>query len=464
MTELIFHHEASRLPQAAPGVIPVLMYGAGPPGQGCGSIGGPVRTAVRRLGVGVPECAHDFLTIAMAVTAADTFVSRETAEGQTEAADGWTRDLRLRIPLENPAPWQPIRPLLEEALRFLSADMWTLEFLSNGPCRPPPMRRGARIKLDGHDGACLFSGGLDSAIGVLDLLSAGRRPILVSHSYRGDAGMQERVWGQLPVDVSRFAANAHPTSDLGYTNDVQMRTRSFNFLAYGTLVAATLAQRGLVQEPAELILPENGLIALNPPLTARRIGALSTRTTHPHFLGLMRRLLDEVGLPVKITTTPYDLRTKGEMLQKCADQATLAQIAAKTVSCGKWKRTGRQCGKCVPCIIRRASFHAAGMRDLTPYEPDNQNLAAVLPRKEDADDLMALALAANRLATTDIARWVGRTGPLPRDTNMRQALLDVAHRGMSEVKDYLTSLGLIPCASLPSISTVTSTSILTPSP
>lgn len=446
MTELIFHHEASQIPQAAPGVIPVLMYGARSPGQGCASIGGPVRAAIRRLGVQVPERAHDFLTIAMAVTAADTFVSRKTTEGQAEAADGWTRDLRLRVPLENPVPWLPVRPLLEEALRFLSGDMWALEFAPNGPRRPTPLRRGARIKLHGHDGACLFSGGLDSAIGVLDLLSAGRKPILVSHSYRGDAEKQEWVWGQLPGKVSRFAANAHPTSDLGYTNDVQMRTRSFNFLAYGTLVAATLTQRGLVQEPAELILPENGLIALNPPLTARRIGALSTRTTHPHFLGLMQRLLDEVGLPVRITT-PYALRTKGEMLRECADQATLMRISDKTVSCGKWKRTGKQCGKCVPCIIRRASFHAAGMQDLTSYEPDNQNLGAVLSRKEAADDLMALALAARRLPTTDVARWVGRTGPLPIDTGSRQALLDVTYRGMSEVRDYLTSLGLIPCAS-----------------
>nr|WP_281362437.1 7-cyano-7-deazaguanine synthase [Azospirillum melinis] len=222
-----------------------------------------------------------------------------------------------------------------------------------------------------------------------------------------------------------------------------MRTRSFNFLAFGALVAATLAQRELVPEPVDLIVPENGLIALNPPLTARRIGALSTRTTHPHFLGLVQRLFDELGLPVRITN-PYAKKTKGEMLRGCADQATLVRIARETVSCGKWKRTGKQCGKCVPCLIRRASFHAAGMRDPTPYEPTNRDLAAVLPREEAADDLMALVLAAGRLPTTDVARWVGRTGPLPTDMAERQALLDVAQRGMAEVEDYLNSLGLIP--------------------
>ncbi|QCO00600.1 hypothetical protein D3093_35395 (plasmid) [Azospirillum argentinense] len=372
----------------------------------------------------------------MAVTAADTFADRG------EAPDGWSRDLRLQIPLANPAPWVPLRTLLEEALRFLSGDQWTFEFLRGGPQRPALQRRGNRIRLRGHDGACLFSGGLDSAVGVLDLLAAGRRPVLVSHSYRCDAERQERVWAQLPERVSRFAANANPQSKLGIANDVQMRTRSFNFIAYGVLVAATLAQHRMAVAPVDLFVPENGLIALNPPLTTRRIGALSTRTTHPHFLKLMQRLLDLLEIPVRISN-PYALRTKGEMIRGCADHSTLAQVAHDTVSCGKWKRPRKQCGKCVPCLIRRASFHASGMADRTPYDPVSQNLAAVLPMGEAADDLMAMVLAARQLPTANIARWVPLSGPLPMDRAERDALLDVARRGMAEVRAYLTSIGLI---------------------
>ena len=103
-----------------------------------------------------------------------------------------------------------------------------------------------------------------------------------------------------------------------------------------------------------------------------------------------------------------------------------------------------QCGKCVPCIIRRASFHAAAAQDLTPYEPDNRDLATVLPRGEAADDLMALVLAVSRMPTTDVGRWVRRTGPLPISIDETQVLLDVARRGMTEVGNYLTSLGLTP--------------------
>lgn len=442
MIDFAFHHDSRRLPRPSSGIIPVLMYGAAPPSRQTGSIGGPVRAAVRRLGVRVPERAHDLLTVAMAVTAADTFANRETPEGQKQASDGWTRDLRLRIPLENPAPWQSLRPLLEEALRFLSGDLWTLEFQSGGPRRPVPMCRGRRTRLQGHDGVCLFSGGLDSTIGTLNLLANGHRPVLVSHSYRGDAARQQWIWSRLPSRVTRFAANAHPESKLGCPNDVQMRTRSFNFLAYGALIAATLGQRRGVDEPVDLYVPENGLIALNPPLTSRRIGALSTRTTHPHFISIMRRLMDELNLPVRISN-PYHRSTKGEMLASCADQETLARVARETVSCGKWKRKREQCGKCVPCIVRRASFHAAGMQDPTSYESNNRDLAAVISREEAADDLMAMVLAASRLPSTNIARWVARTGPITSDEVERQALLEVVSRGMEEARNYLKSVGLI---------------------
>ncbi|WP_454021156.1 Qat anti-phage system QueC-like protein QatC [Azospirillum sp. Marseille-Q6669] len=436
MTEIICHHDAAQLPVGGPSIVPTLMYGRRPPRAGTASIGGPVCAAVRRLGVPAHRCAFDLLTVAMAVTAADTFVDRRAS------ADGWARELSLRVPLADPAPWRPIPPLLEEALRFLSGDLWTIEFLPGGPDRPIPQSRGRLTSLAGHDSVSLFSGGLDSAIGVLDLMARGRKPVLVSHSYRGDAERQGIVGARLPIAVSRFAAVANPLSKLDDPNDVQMRTRSFNFLAYGALVAATMAERRIAPAPVELFVPENGLIALNPPLTARRIGALSTRTTHPHFLNLMQRILDTLAIPVRITN-PYSLNTKGEMLRGCANQAILGTVAKRTVSCGKWKRTGMQCGKCVPCLIRRASFHAAEMADTTDYDPDGQNLAAVMTREDARDDLVAMVLAANRLPTADFARWVPQAGPLPTDRAERDALLDVARRGMAEVRAYLTSIGLI---------------------
>lgn len=436
VTDLIFHHEADQLRSQATTGIPVLMYGSRPPARGTCSIGGPVRAAVRRLGAPVSRTGFDLLTIAMAVTAADTFVDK------AEADDGWARDLRLFIPIADPQLWQPAIPLLQQALHFLSGDIWEIILLPDGPRQLKSQNRGHITVMAGHDCVSLFSGGMDSGIGALNLLAGGRRPLLISHAYRGDSEKQIIVRDHLPVEVSRFAAVANPVSLTGRKTDVQMRTRSFNFLAYGALVGATLAQLRVTGRPAELFVPENGLIALNPPMTARRIGALSTRTTHPHFLALFQQIMDAVGLPVRVEN-PYALQTKGEMLSGCLDQANLKILAARTVSCGKWKRTHQQCGKCVPCIIRRASFHAARMPDGTPYHSSGMDLTSVIRDANARDDLMAMVLAVRRLPTEDVAKWVRQSGPLPFNRQSRDDLFGVASRGMGEVRNYLLSLGLL---------------------
>lgn len=435
MKNIIFHHEAAQLPLGRDNKIPVLMYGRSPPRYGSGSIGGPVLSAVRRMGLLAHAHAFDLLTIAMAVTAADTFVDR------AQSADGWAREFHLFVPIGNPAAWNATTPILEEALNFLSGDVWKITLQEGGPTPPIPQARGNLTDISRSDCASLFSGGLDSTIGALDLISQGRTPVLISHSYRGDADRQRVVRTALPVQLAQFSAVATPRSNTDGANDVQMRTRSFNFLAYGTLVAATMA--GKLEEGAvQLFVPENGLIALNPPLTFRRIGSLSTRTTHPYFLGLMQRVLDEVAIPVQISN-PYALATKGEMIRKCRDQPTLKHIAYQTVSCGKWKRTNKQCGKCVPCLIRRASFHAAQLADKTPYASGGLDLTALLVGDLPKDDLMAMILASNRLVSANMRRWVPLAGPLPDTRTERDALLHVAERGIAEVKQFLMHENLI---------------------
>lgn len=431
MIEICFHHDPDRLPHESQGLIPVLMYGRRPPRDGSCSIGGPVHAAIRRLGVPVDSKAFDFLTIAMAVTAADTFVNREHC-----AADGWSREFRLRIPLFDPAPWMPILPLLEKALHFLSGDQWSIELLPDGLGTPVPQRRGRLTQLAGHDCVSLFSGGLDSAIGVLDLIADGKRPVLVSHSYRGDAKHQRIVNSLLPVECSRFCAVANPLSRLESLNDVQMRTRSFNFMAYGTLVAATMASHHVVHSPVDLFVPENGLIALNPPLTPRRIGSLSTRTTHPYFISFVQQMLHAVNIPVSISNM-YAKKTKGEMIAQCSDSASLSRVAKNTVSCGKWKRDHKQCGCCVPCLIRRAAFHSVGMQDDTDYSDKGRVLSRVLRNEIARDDLLAMMLATRRLHSTDVRQWVAQAGPLPYERAERDDLVDVVRRGMVEVSNYL---------------------------
>lgn len=434
MNQLIFASDERRLARPTSTRIPTLLYGSMPPEPGTGAIGGPIMKEVSRLGLVADETAFDFMTLALAVTAGDTFADR------AQAADGWARHIELHVPLSNPDPWYTAVPLLEEALGFLSGDLWRIEIADGGQEPPEPKKKDVISTLD-HDCVALFSGGLDSTIGALDLVAEGRRPVLVSHAYSGDKAVQASVHARLPGRLSQFAPSAYPRASTGRARDVQMRTRSLNFLAFGALVGATMVRYGITNAPVDLHVPENGLIALNPPLTARRTGALSTRTTHHHYLELVQAILDTVGIPVRINNR-YRHQTKGEMIAGCKNPSILRRVAFDTVSCGKWKRSWTQCGKCVPCIIRRASFEAGGMRDRTPYG-QYADLGATLASGKGHDDVLAMILAARSLQTANMAQWIAKTGPLPLDRSQRDPLIQVAIRGLAEVHSFLHNQGLL---------------------
>jgi hypothetical protein len=374
----------------------------------------------------------DFLSIAMAVTAADTFVLRD------DTFNRWNREIEVVLPLAEPAKWQSVQHELESTLLFLSGDTWHFKFEPGGVWPPPNdliRRRIDVIDLSKADCVALFSGGLDSAIGVRDLLRSEARPLLVSHAPRGDADHQNRVASLLPGQCQRMSVNTYPT--MRGLDDDSMRTRSFQFLALAAMACQTLAAfRG--RTTAKLYICENGLIALNAPLTPRRLGSLSTRTAHPRFLSGLQAIWDAVGIPAEIKN-PYAFKTKGEMVAAYASDADFPHFVGETVSCGKWKRRNQQCGRCVPCLIRRASLYAAGVSDPTPYEFDD--LASVMSDANSRDDLIAVQSAILRLRTELPRRWVLRAGPLPADSSQRNNYFDVAARGMGELEAFLRSEG-----------------------
>jgi hypothetical protein len=430
VTRILFHAKRESVPSQPDGDIHVWLYGPSPPYPHVGTVGSQAMKAAARLMLRPSAAAIDLLSIAMAVTAADTFVLR------ADAATGWSRSFDIVLPLANPAPWMAVRPLLQETLRFLSSDTWQFEFTEGGP-QPPSdavvRSRRRVVDLSKTDCVSLFSGGLDSAIGALDLLDRKRRPILVSHASAGDAKKQDAVAGMLPASCERMSVNTYPT--WSGVDDDSMRTRSFQFLALGVLAGEAIAKFRSSSE-VELFVCENGLIALNPPLTPRRIGSHSTRTAHPYFLTNFQNILNSVGLPVVIVN-PYRYSTKGEMAKPHAAQSGFRAFASTTVSCGKWKRRNQQCGRCVPCLIRRASLHAANIVDDTDYQyPD---LISVMSDEEGRDDLVAVQAALVRGPIGELQ--VISAGPLPTNRADRLAYIAVAQRGMGELRSYLAAEG-----------------------
>ena len=389
----------------AAGVLPITLYQPG--NIDMSGLGGRLTHTVKKLPRQPTTRAWDFLSIALAVYAADRFVLRR------DFADGWTRVIELKVEVVDPIPWIAQAGQFAAALRFLTGDIWHLQFLPGG--EPCPVFQGA---LTDRDCACLFSGGMDSLLGAMELLESGRRPYLVSQASPKEGQYQTYLANQLGLDNEHFEGKVIEKGNPPY--EPSSRGRSILFFAYGALAACGLG--------GDLYVPENGLISVNPPLTRRRIGSLSTRTTHPYFIEALQHIFDAVDLRVRIIN-PFQLKTKGEMLRGCR-HPLIGRLAKHSYSCGKGKRLNMHCGRCVPCLIRRASFKHAAMPDAIGY------YAADLRMHENAthDDVLAARQAVAQLQSRNFGRWAAESGPLPSDPIQRAGLIGVVERGLLELK------------------------------
>jgi hypothetical protein len=392
-----------------------------------GSAGAAIGDVLRRRHL-VPEPrALDFLSLALGVTAADLAGHRD------KSPDGWTRDFDLVVAVGDAPFWNTQTAPLQRLLQFLTTDRWRLTFVPGAkyPNGPQALLR------PNHDSIVLVSGGLDSFIGALDLVQEGLCPLAVSQSVRGDAKKQRSLTAAVGGDIGHLQLN-HNAKVPNPENPPTQRGRSIAFFSYGTLAATTL-QRYVEGETIPLFVCENGFISINPPLTGLRLGSLSTRTSHPVVLALLQQIVVAAGLRVRFEN-PYALRTKGEMLLGSSRQEELKTYAHTTTSCGRFKRFGyRHCGRCVPCLIRRAAFHAWSVPDQTHYV--HANLAVDDAENARSDDVRALAMAVAEVADVGLDNWLGVALSSPLIHNGVQ-LRDVLARGLNELERFIQTFDI----------------------
>lgn len=392
-----------------------------------GSVGAAVKLAIARSKLSPAPRAWDLLSLALAV------VSSDLAGRRKRSPDGWTREFDLTVSVVDAKFWNANAGAVEKLLQYLTTDIWKIRFIEGG-IFPKPDRTQT---LPDEDCVVLLSGGLDSYIGAIDLVSAGKKPYAVSQIVRGDGEKQSSFAAELGSGLRHFQVNHNATVPNPETPSSQ-RARSIIFLAYGVLVATTLSRYHSGEE-VTLYVCENGFIAINPPLTGGRIGSLSTRTTHPVVLSLFQQLLDAAGLRVRVVN-PYRFKTKGEMLKECADQVLLEAHAFQTTSCGRFKQYGyKHCGRCVPCLVRRAAFYAWKGEDLTFYKFADLSL-----NDEDHagfDDVRSALIGIAECGEVGISRWLGATlsSGLVED---KEELKRTVERGLGELRSLLTSLSI----------------------
>jgi hypothetical protein len=368
--------------------------------------------------------------------AAGIYCGDRTVEREPQP-DGWTRTLRAEVPAADPEAW--VQAGWAATLGFLTGDTWSIRARS---ARPAP---AATAGLD-VDAVSLFSGGLDSLCGVIDLLEEdpGRRLLLVGHHEGGQASSAQRdlyaalakVYGER-VQLRRLFCRPAPPDDaqaqpLPDQHERSTRSRSLLF------IAAALSAASAIGQQVPVYVPENGWIGLNVPLTRARTGSASTRTTHPHFLTQLAGACRTIGIDNPIIN-PYRLQTKGEMLAACRNPKLLARLAPVSVSCShpetpRWRdRPQGNCGYCLPCLVRRASLARIRRDRGDQYAWDALNDPELLdPGQRTGADLRALVLGVNP-HRDELA--IVRNAPLPAGEH--QAHLLLWRRGTAEIRDWL---------------------------
>jgi len=138
-------------------------------------IGGSL-DGLAKIGIFPSEVGVDLLVFAAHVQAADTRISRAS-----ESQDAGTREIRLVVPVSDPARWNAAIPVLQRILNFLTGDRWTVGFRPRpGGFQRTVSKKPAQLIPAPFDSLALFSGGLDSLIGAIDALEHGQTPLLIS--------------------------------------------------------------------------------------------------------------------------------------------------------------------------------------------------------------------------------------------------------------------------------------------
>ena len=333
----------------------------------------------------ISEEAYGLLFLSAIVYAIDRSVDR-----YKYSVDGWSREFDVEFTLPTHIKFQEISEDINRMLSFLTGDYWHCKFVAEASINYPLFE--STTYYDDITQVNLFSGGMDSLIGAIDYLASTSDGYLYlsSHYDKFMGGPKTDQKNVLDVLTKQYGAKLKydlavmisPSQSV----ETSCRSRSLMFLSLATIVAA--------YAKCKVVVPENGSVSLNYPLSSSRRAACSTRTTHPVFIMRFQGILEKLGLNVRVYN-PYEFFTKGEMVRNCLDKDFLLKVVPLSNSCGKRKmhqymydnRMATHCSHCMPCMYRKAAL--VGEYDMTTY---GNKLETIFKKHEDgiSNDFFAM--------------------------------------------------------------------------
>lgn len=367
----------------------------------------------------IPDVLADMLEIAAYVYCADQFTSRGS-DLMTNMGAEWRRKFRFKIPVRCLDIWRSttVHDALVEALRFLTEDEFTFEFVAKAAATGVQPYLGfsdLAAQAITPDEIILFSGGLDSLAGAVDaLIGSQRKVVLVSHqastmitSKQNNlvAALRNRIGsGQLfhvPVTINKGLEEAA---------EFTQRSRSLLFATLGVVVARMFGKK-------TLSFYENGVVSFNLPITEHVLGARASRTTHPRVLVDCGRLFSLLLSDTVHVENPFLWKTKSDVVRVLADRGC-ADLITETLSCTRVREATRRkqhCGTCSQCVDRRFGILAA---DLGEYEPSDGYAVDLFVGEHSPGPALAMAesyvLRAQKLATMSEQAFYATYGQLFR--------------------------------------------------
>jgi Queuosine biosynthesis protein QueC len=246
----------------------------------------------------------------------------------------------------------------------------------------------------------LFSGGIDSLSGAVDVLSAGASVALVSHrSSPKIYGHQKQLVAALKqrfpkrlMHIPVLVTRQQPLTVQEHTQ----RSRSFLYAALACGIARLLGT-------THIRFFENGVVSINLPISGQVVGARATRTTHPLVLKRFREFFSAaVSKPLEVEN-PFIWKTKADVTRSIVEHGC-GPLMKHTVSCTRSRditRSHTHCGCCSQCLDRRFAVLAANAADHDPVEMYKVELLTG-ERRTPKDQTMAESYTRTALELRDL--------------------------------------------------------------